>query len=251
MTWSFKEKKNSKCFSSFFARKEVWALPTLFFHEKGRGHLRSSVCSWEGETNCLNVSPCETIRLQGCCQGCFWHLAKGLRADVFTLENVHIGKRKNIRIILRNLIKVDKSYWRAISLLIWKRGDGLLPSGPLSLLKMWISMIFWVPWVRFANSQISPWQSYSLKIELQSTVHSVNAQPVSAINSPQQNKNALLLFESPFCSIVWKWNVSKTTFGKDCLFSGQQTESMPVNLSPLPQKHALMQYFYCSAKRFH
>lgn len=66
-----------------FAQNEFWALLTLFFHEKRQGHFRPTVCSWEGETNCLNVSSCETIRLQGCCQGCFWHLAKSLRAVLF------------------------------------------------------------------------------------------------------------------------------------------------------------------------
>lgn len=111
-------------------------------------------------------------------------------------------------------------------------------------------MRFWVPWVMFANSQIRLWQSYLLKIELQSTRHSVNAQSDSAINSSQENKHTLLLFDSLICFIAWKWNFFKTTLGNDCLFSGQQTESRPVNLSPLPQKHALMQCFHCSAKRF-
>lgn len=60
--------------------KWVLGFADFVFSWKRQGHLRPTVCSWEGETNCLNVSSCETIRLQGCCQGCFWHLAKSLRA---------------------------------------------------------------------------------------------------------------------------------------------------------------------------
>lgn len=71
-----------------FRPNEFWA--SLFFHEKGQGHFRLFVCSWEGETNCLNVSSCETIRLQGCCQGCFWHLAQSLRAIPLFLEIVEL-----------------------------------------------------------------------------------------------------------------------------------------------------------------
>lgn len=78
-----KKKKHLNVFCPY----GFWALLTLFFHEKRRGHLRPAVCSWEGETNCLNVSSCETIRLQGCCQGCFWHLAKSLRAILFPWES--------------------------------------------------------------------------------------------------------------------------------------------------------------------
>lgn len=40
--------------------------------------------------------------------------------------------------------------------------------------------------------------------------------------------------DSLICFILWKWNVSKTTQRNDCLFSGQQTESRPVNVSPEP-----------------
>lgn len=80
-----------------FAQMNFWALLTLFFHEKRLGHFRPAVCSWEGETNCLNVSSCETIRLQGCCQGCFWHLAKSLRAILFLLNSlIVIGPKKKI-----------------------------------------------------------------------------------------------------------------------------------------------------------
>lgn len=138
---------------------------------------------------------------------------------------------KNIGIILRSLIKVDKSYLRAVSLLIWKHGNGLLPTGPLSLLEMLV------------NSQINSWQSHALKIELRFLVHSVSLQSVSGINASQELK------EHKICFIVWKWNVSKTTFREDCLFSGQQTESRPVNLSPSPQKTCTNAVFLLFCKK--
>lgn len=78
----FLKKDGKKTFECVLPRW-IMGVADLFFHEKRRGHLRPPVWSWEGETNCLNVSSCETIRLQGCCQGCFWHLAKSLRAILF------------------------------------------------------------------------------------------------------------------------------------------------------------------------
>lgn len=90
--WTDIKKKNN-CWMCF-AQNEFWVLLTLFFHEKRQGHFRLAVCSWEGETNCLNVSSCETIRLQGCCQGCFWHLAKSLRAILFPWDSWVIIPKK-------------------------------------------------------------------------------------------------------------------------------------------------------------
>lgn len=36
--------------------------------------------SWEGVTLPINVSYCETLRMWGCSQGCFWWFDKGLHA---------------------------------------------------------------------------------------------------------------------------------------------------------------------------
>lgn len=78
--WYMNRRKEEEKMWMCFAQMTLGLCWLCFFMEKRRGHLRPAVCSWEGETNCLNVSSCETIRLQGCCQGCFWHLAKSLRA---------------------------------------------------------------------------------------------------------------------------------------------------------------------------
>lgn len=87
-TYNIKFKKN-EC---VFAQMNFGLCWLYFFHEKRQGHFRPAVCSWEGETNCLNVSSCETIRLQGCCQGCFWHLAKSLRAVILPWDELNIHK---------------------------------------------------------------------------------------------------------------------------------------------------------------
>lgn len=51
-----------------------------------------------------NVSSCETIRLQGCCQGCFWHLAKSLRAILF----LEVKSRKKTSCSRSNLLSLIK-----------------------------------------------------------------------------------------------------------------------------------------------
>lgn len=89
--WTYNIKFKKKKWMCF-CPNEFWALLTLFFSWKRQGHFRPTVCSWEGETNCLNVSSCETIRLQGCCQGCFWHLAKSLRAVILPWNELNIHK---------------------------------------------------------------------------------------------------------------------------------------------------------------
>lgn len=55
---------------------------SFFIHKSGEGLVWPFVSSWEGVTHCLTVSSWETLRMWGCRQGCFWHLANGLHAAI-------------------------------------------------------------------------------------------------------------------------------------------------------------------------